>query len=98
MNRLQLIKSLIKKRNYKHYLEIGVFNGHILFRIPSTVKIAVDPAFRFSWLRKWGKILLKPHNLRNRYYRKTSDSLFSRRCQPDIEWKKNTYRIDRRHA
>jgi len=76
MNRLQLIKSLIKKRNYKHYLEIGVFNGHILFRIPSTVKIAVDPAFRFSWLRKWGKILLKPHNLRNRYYRKTSDSFF----------------------
>ncbi|PPL00533.1 class I SAM-dependent methyltransferase [Parapedobacter indicus] len=76
MNRLQLIKSLVKKRNYKHYLEIGVFNGHILFRIPSTLKIAVDPSFRFTWLRKWGKTLLKPHNLRNRYYQKTSDTFF----------------------
>jgi len=76
MNRLQLIKDLIKQRNYQHYLEIGVFNGHIFFRVPARLKVAVDPAFRFSTLRKWGKTLLKLHNLRNHYYQKTSDRFF----------------------
>jgi len=76
MDRLKLIKGLIKKRKYRNYLEIGVFNGHILFRIKSKMKIAVDPAFRFTWSRKWGKILLNPNNLRNTYFEKTSDAFF----------------------
>lgn len=76
MDRLALIQLLMKKKKLRNYLEIGVFNGHIFFRIKSDFKIAVDPEFRFDALRKAGKILLNPTNLYNRYYRKPSDDFF----------------------
>lgn len=76
MDRLQVIETLMKHRKLNNYLEIGVFNGHIFFRIRSTLKVAVDPEFRFDALRKFGKSLLNPLNFRNHYFEKTSDEFF----------------------
>jgi hypothetical protein len=78
MNRVQLIQSLMKNNagGGKNYLEIGVFNGHVFFKIKSTFKIAVDPEFKFDTLREIGKIIINPYNLFNKYFSKTSDDFF----------------------
>jgi hypothetical protein len=76
MDRQQAIQTLMKKKKLNNYLEIGVFNGHIFFRVKSNFKVAVDPEFRFHPLRKFGKSLLNPHNFRNKYFEKTSDAFF----------------------
>ena len=76
MNRLKLIQLLMSQKGLANYLEIGVFNGHIFFKIKSKFKVAVDPEFRFEFLRKLGKILLNPYNIFNKYYSKTSDDFF----------------------
>lgn len=76
LNRLQLIQSLMKQKKLANYLEIGVFNGHVFFKIKSKFKIAIDPEFRFDFLRKSGKIILNPYNLYNKYFSKTSDDFF----------------------
>ncbi len=77
MNRLTLLQTLIHQRKLKNYLEIGVCNGHVFFRIRSNFKIAVDPAPIFDTLRIAGKLLLNPHNFYNRYFKKTSDDFFA---------------------
>ena len=77
MNRITLIQSLMKQKGLKNYLEIGVFNGHVFFRIESTFKIAVDPEFKFDALRKIGKTIINPYNLFNKYFSKTSDDFFA---------------------
>jgi hypothetical protein len=77
MNRIKLIQSLMKQQELKNYLEIGVFNGHVFFKVRSTFKIAVDPEFRFDTLRKIGKTFLNPYNLFNKYFSKTSDDFFA---------------------
>lgn len=77
MDRLSCIRSLMKKKKLKNYMEIGVFNGHILFRVKSFFKIAVDPGFFFDNARRIGKIFLNPYNIFNKYFRKTSDAFFS---------------------
>ncbi len=76
MNRQQVIQQLMHERGLKNYLEIGVFNGHIFFRVKSNFKLAVDPDFRFRAGRKILKTILNPYNLFNRYFRKTSDDFF----------------------
>ncbi|MHA4812425.1 class I SAM-dependent methyltransferase [Flavitalea flava] len=76
MNRLSVLKALMQQKNLRNYLEIGVFNGHIFFRIRSNFKIAVDPDFAFSNSRKAVKVLLNPFNLFNRYFQKPSDDFF----------------------
>lgn len=43
MNRIELINSLIKKNNYKRYLEIGVRDGECFNRIECEFKEGVDP-------------------------------------------------------
>ncbi len=43
MNRIEIINGLIKKNNYKSYLEIGVQNGHCFNSIECENKIGVDP-------------------------------------------------------
>ena len=73
MDRLFVLKSLMQHRHLKNYLEIGVFNGHIFFRIKSNFKIAVDPDFVFGNGRKAIKLLLNPYNRYNQYFEKTSD-------------------------
>lgn len=76
MNRIMLIQNLMKQKGLKNYLEIGVFNGHAFFKIKSTFKIAIDPQFRFDFMRKIGKIFINPYNIFNKYYSKTSDQFF----------------------
>jgi len=83
MDRLHVIQTLMKKKKLNNYLEIGVFNGHIFFRIKSTFKVAVDPEFRFDASRKAGKTIVNPYNLYNQYYSKTSDSFFDEDA-PDL--------------
>lgn len=77
MDRLLVLKTLMQQKGLKNYLEIGVFNGHIFFRIQSSFKIAVDPDFAFSSARKAGKLFLNPYNFYNRYFEKTSDDFFT---------------------
>lgn len=77
MDRQEVIQTLMKEKKLNNYLEIGVFNGHIFFRIRSTFKIAVDPEFRFDAARKIGKTIINPYNLYNHYYSKTSDAFFA---------------------
>lgn len=77
LNRLTVIKTLMRQQGLTNYLEIGVFNGHIFFRVPSTFKIAVDPEFRFDNVRKFGKLFANPYNIFNRYVEKTSDDFFA---------------------
>ena len=55
----------MRRRHLKNYLEIGVLNGHIFFRIKSSFKVAVDPQFIFDNFRKAGKLILNPYNLSN---------------------------------
>lgn len=88
MDRLQALTTLMKEKKLKNYLEIGVFNGHIFFRIRSSFKVAVDPDFRFDTPRRIGKTLLNPCNLFNRYYQKTSDSFFEQDAPKLFEGKK----------
>jgi len=76
MDRLLIIETLVKEKKLNNYLEIGVFNGHIFFRVKSDFKVAVDPEFRFDTSRRIGKTLLNPYNLYNRYFSKTSDEFF----------------------
>jgi hypothetical protein len=77
LSRLSVIKSLIKNKKLKNYLEIGVFNGHVFFRVPSTSKVAVDPEFRFDAWRKLGKAFVNPTNVFNQYFETTSDDFFA---------------------
>src|SRR5665647_3314066 len=77
MERVTLIQSLMKQKGLKNYLEIGVFNGHVFFRVKSNFKIAVDPEFAFDTLRKIGKNFVNPYNLFNKYFAKTSDDFFA---------------------
>jgi hypothetical protein len=76
MDRQYILQTLMKQKKLNNYLEIGVFNGHIFFRIRSDFKTAVDPEFQFDGLRKLGKTLLNPYNIYNNYFEKTSDDFF----------------------
>lgn len=64
------------KQGRKNYLEIGVFNGHIFFKVKSKTKVAVDPEFKFDMWRKIGKLFTNPYNIFNKYYSETSDEFF----------------------
>lgn len=88
MDRIKLIQLLMKQKGLTNYLEIGVFNGHVFFKVKSKFKIAVDPEFRFDFLRKTGKIFLNPYNLYNKYYSKTSDDFFKQDAPGLFEQKK----------
>jgi len=80
----------MKQKGLSNYLEIGVFNGHVLFKVKSKFKIAVDPEFRFDFLRKTGKTILNPYNLFNTYFSKTSDDFFKEDA-PDLFVKKKVH-------
>ena len=88
MNRLKVISTLMKQKSLKNYLEIGVHNGHILFRIKSNFKIAIDPKFTFDTARKIGKTIINPFNICNQYFEKTSDDFFANDAQKTIGTKK----------
>ncbi len=88
MNRLDVIQALMRQKGLKNYLEIGVENGHIFFRIKSTFKIAVDPKFIFDATRRFGKAIINPYNLNNQYFEKTSDDFFAQDAQRVFAGKK----------
>lgn len=71
----------MSQKGLRNYLEIGVENGRIFFRINSRFKVAVDPKFIFDTGRKVGKTLLNPYNLFNQYFEKTSDDFFAQDAQ-----------------
>ncbi|AQG80870.1 class I SAM-dependent methyltransferase [Spirosoma montaniterrae] len=77
MNRLELIQALMRQKGLRNYLEIGVENGRIFFRVQSKFKVAVDPHFMFDTGRKIGKTILNPYNVYNQYFEKTSDDFFT---------------------
>jgi Methyltransferase domain len=77
MNRLTIIRALMDQKKLRNYLEIGVFNGVVFFRVKSWFKIAVDPEFAFDTARKIGKTIVNPFNLFSRYFKKTSDDFFA---------------------
>jgi hypothetical protein len=88
MDRLQIVQTLMKQKKLNNYLEIGVFNAHIFFKVKSNFKVAVDPEFRFDGLRKAGKMLVNPYNFYNRYFEKTSDDFFGEDAPALLENKK----------
>jgi hypothetical protein len=88
MNRLSIIKTLMQQKKLSNYLEIGVNNGHVFFRVNSSFKLAVDPAFTFDTSRKIGKIFVNPYNLFNRYFTKTSDAFFEEDAPQVLSQKK----------
>lgn len=77
MDRITLINELMTKKKLTNYLEIGVFNGRVFFRMKSTFKVAVDPYFAFDSLRKIGKLFINPYNFFNRFFEKKSDDFFA---------------------
>lgn len=77
MNRLFFLKKLFRKKNFKTYLEIGVFTGRVFFSVPAHNKIAVDPEFRFTTSKKIRKVFRRFSNLWAKFYEKTSDDFFA---------------------
>jgi hypothetical protein len=88
MNRLIAVKTLMAQKKWKNYLEIGVFNGGVFFRVRSSFKIAVDPEFQFDIFRRIGKAILNPFNIFNQYFEKTSDDFFSQDAPGVFDGKK----------
>ena len=76
MDRSEVIQYLVNKKNYKRYLEIGVFNGEVFFKIKVQHKYAVDPVFRFVKETKYKMMLKNRSNINARYFTKTSDDFF----------------------
>lgn len=77
MNRTDVIQKIADKTKAQSYLEIGVAYGNNFFPLRIPRKIAVDPAFKFTFIKKmiWGS---KNHcNFGAKYYRMTSDAFFS---------------------
>ena len=76
MDRIQLIQNLIKLKNFRTYLEIGVLHGDVFFSVDCPKKVAVDPEFRFDRkkrLKEFIKGLIKPKVY---FIEKTSDDFF----------------------
>jgi len=81
--RLELIQSLIDKKNFTQYLEIGVSIGTVFFRIICKKKIAVDPEFGFTKFKVLTRTLRLNNfsNLSARYFEKTSDDFFEQNAK-----------------
>jgi hypothetical protein len=77
MDRQRVIQTLMDNFNLRNYLEIGVNDAHILFKIKSKFKIAVDPDFKFSSWKKFTRKFTNTYNIYNKYYEKTSDAVFA---------------------
>jgi hypothetical protein len=76
MDRSEVIQYLINKKKYKRYLEIGVFNGEVFFKIKAPHKYAVDPVFRFVRETKYKMMFKNVSNANAKYFTKTSDDFF----------------------
>nr|WP_294935476.1 class I SAM-dependent methyltransferase [uncultured Flavobacterium sp.] len=77
MTRIEVLNAIIKKKDVKNYLEIGVNRGKCLFNIKGAEKrFAVDPFFNFNLWKKCKAILKNSDNLKNNYFEVTSDLFF----------------------
>lgn len=81
MTRIELLQSIINVYKKKKYLEIGVSNGATFFRIKCKNKLAVDPEFAFSNLKKVAWNFLNFSNINNKYYKLESNSYFIKNKQ-----------------
>lgn len=77
MNRVELIKQIFDKTNFKTYLEIGCRTGTSFLPINAKNKIAVDPVFKIPIQLKFKWVLKNPFNLLNKYFAVASDLFFS---------------------
>jgi hypothetical protein len=77
LNRVQIVKQLIKAKKAKNYLEIGVNTGACFLRIRAPRKMAVDPSFKMSVGRKLKYFIKNPGNINNHYYEVPSDDFFA---------------------
>ena len=76
MERLNIIQTVVEMTRAKTYLEIGVASGAIFFRVKARHKIAVDPRFEFSTMKRLRYLIKNPWNIANKYYEMTSDEFF----------------------
>jgi hypothetical protein len=76
MNRIQLIRELIKKNGFQKYLEIGTNKGESFFPVKCRVKLAVDPGFNIPIHKAVQWYIKNPVNFRNKYFKLTSDDFF----------------------
>lgn len=87
MNRTKVVQAILDQRSDPVYLEIGVEKGENFFPIKARQKIAVDPRFRISTIRKAAWLLGNASNRSAKYHQETSDSYFSNprySCQLDV--------------
>lgn len=94
MDRIEVIKKIIKKNKAKTYLEIGVEFGTVFSKIRAKRKIAVDPEMKISLKRKLMDLL---NIFRTSYFNMTSNEFFSRHGNLFIEEKIDTAFIDGLH-
>lgn len=78
MERKKLIQTLIERRRFNTYLEIGVLGGYVFFDIRCKNKIAVDPEFRFNWKGRLGQMFRNVTNISARFFEVSSDIFFER--------------------
>jgi hypothetical protein len=78
MNRIQLIRELIRKQNFQKYLEIGTNKGESFFPVRCRHKLAVDPGFQIPPHKAVIWYIKNPVNFRNRYFKLTSDDFFQK--------------------
>ncbi|HEX8577948.1 MAG TPA: class I SAM-dependent methyltransferase [Flavobacterium sp.] len=77
MTRIEVLNAIIKKKNVRNYLEIGVNRGKCLFKIKGPERrFAVDPFFNFNLWKKVKACVLNRDNFKNRYFEVTSDAFF----------------------
>jgi len=80
MNRSKCISALLKRRNSKTYLEIGVDTGRNFFYVRSADKYAVDPEFKWSAFSRIRRTIINPYNLLAKFYPTTSDEFFAQQA------------------
>lgn len=76
MHKREILQMVLDTYRNPIYLEIGVESANNFFPIKAKNKIAVDPKFSFSTLRKIYWCGKNPRNLLAQYYEMTSDSYF----------------------
>jgi hypothetical protein len=79
LHRKDAIQTLIDKKGFKKYLEIGVFLGHLFFEVKAKEKVAVDPEHYYGWFKRLKRSISKknPSTLTASSYKLTSDKFFS---------------------
>lgn len=79
MNRIELIREIFQKSNFKNYLEIGCNEGKSFLPVKAKYKTAVDPYFIIPTKEKVKWLLKEPSNLNSKYFEEESDTFFLNR-------------------